>query len=229
MSPSRGRAAGSSRDRPWATQEGGPVVPDPNMSSDGNASKDPTTVSREHRVRTATAVQAQGAVSPGGAHREAGPARRVPGERRGNALHHRPGRAGRRHRQLAEGRRTRARRCSRTSTSARRSRTSTTSASRSGSCTPAAPGAHGVFEVYELAGRVHHGRLPQRPGRRDAGLRAVLDRRPARAARPTPSRDVRGFATKFYTERGQLRPGRQQHAGLLHPGRASSSPTSSTR
>ena len=32
-------------------------------------------------------------------------------------------------------------------------------------------------------------------------------------------RDTRGFATKFYTDRGHLRPGRQQHPGLLHPGR----------
>ena len=33
------------------------------------------------------------------------------------------------------------------------------------------------------------------------------------------ARDVRGFAVKFYTERGQLGPGRQQHPGVLHPGR----------
>ena len=32
------------------------------------------------------------------------------------------------------------------------------------------------------------------------------------------ARDVRGFAVKFYTSRRQLRPGRQQHPGLLHPG-----------
>ena len=33
------------------------------------------------------------------------------------------------------------------------------------------------------------------------------------------ARDVRGFAVRFYTERGELGPGRQQHAGVLHPGR----------
>ena len=32
-------------------------------------------------------------------------------------------------------------------------------------------------------------------------------------------RDVRGFAVKFYTARGQLGPRRQQHPGVLHPGR----------
>ena len=33
------------------------------------------------------------------------------------------------------------------------------------------------------------------------------------------ARDTRGFATRFYTYPRQLRPGRQQHPGLLHPGR----------
>ena len=32
------------------------------------------------------------------------------------------------------------------------------------------------------------------------------------------ARDVRGFAVKLYTQRGQLGPRRQQHPGLLHPG-----------
>ena len=44
-------------------------------------------------------------------------------------------------------------------------------------------------------------------------------------SRPSPgsrgyadtARDPRGFAIKFYTERGQLRPRRQQHAHLLRP------------
>ena len=35
---------------------------------------------------------------------------------------------------------------------------------------------------------------------------------------PDTWRDPRGFALKFYTDRGQLRHRRQQHAGLLHPG-----------
>ena len=34
---------------------------------------------------------------------------------------------------------------------------------------------------------------------------------------PDTWRDPRGFALKFYTDRGQLRPRRQQHPGLLHP------------
>ncbi len=29
-------------------------------------------------------------------------------------------------------------------------------------------------------------------------------------------RDIRGFATKFYTDEGIFRPGGQQHTGLLH-------------
>ena len=53
------------------------------------------------------------------------------------------------------------------------------------------------------------------------------DRRCSCASRPSPAapgsvdtpRDVRGFAVKFYTTRGQLGSGRQQHPGLLHPGR----------
>ena len=78
------------------------------------------------------------------------------------------------------------------------------------------------------AGEVHHAPASCRTRPRDAGVRALLDGGGSRGSADT-ARDVRGFATKFYTERGQLRPGRQQHPGLLHPGRASSSPTSSTR
>ena len=36
---------------------------------------------------------------------------------------------------------------------------------------------------------------------------------------PDTARDPRGFALKFYTRGRQLRPGRQQHARLLHQGR----------
>ena len=64
------------------------------------------------------------------------------------------------------------------------------------------------------------------PGRPLPASRAR--RRPrSSASRPSPgnkgsadlARDVRGFAVKFYTKRGQLGPRRQQHPGLLHPGR----------
>ena len=37
------------------------------------------------------------------------------------------------------------------------------------------------------------------------------------AGSPDTWRDVRGFSLKFYTDRGQLRSGRQQHPDLLRP------------
>ena len=76
--------------------------------------------------------------------------------------------------------------------------------------------AHGVFAAT-VGRRGEQGRLPAR-GRRDAGLRPVLDRAGLagfgrhRARHPW----VRG---EVLHRRGHLRPGRQQHPGVLHPGR----------
>ena len=72
--------------------------------------------------------------------------------------------------------------------------------------------------------RLRHGRAAvtragflQR-GRRDAGVRAVLHRaRLARVGRHRPRRPR--LRDEVLHRRGQLRPGRQQHPGVLHPGR----------
>ena len=62
------------------------------------------------------------------------------------------------------------------------------------------------------------GRLPGREGQEDRGLLPLLDRaRLARLGRHRPRHPrLRG---EVLHRRGQLRPGRQQHAGVLHPGR----------
>ena len=64
----------------------------------------------------------------------------------------------------------------------------------------------------------HAGRVPRR---RTSRHRCSCGSRPSLGSRGSADtvRDTRGFAVKFYTERGQLRPRRQQHPGLLHPGR----------
>ena len=108
--------------------------------------------------------------------------------------------------------------CSKTSTSARRSRISTTSASRSGSCTPEAPAATAISRSTRAWLRYTKARFLQDPAVRTpvfvrfstvAGSRGSTDL----------ARDVRGFAVKFYTRGRQLRPRREQHPRLLHPGR----------
>ena len=136
----------------------------------------------------------------------------------GRRADHLAGREGRRHRQQPADQLARPDACSRTSTSARRSCTSTTSASPSAWSTPAAPAP---------------------TARSSSRRRSKTSPAPSFSAtqrQPTPvfvrfstvagsrgsadtARDVRGFATKFYTQRGQLRPRRQQHPGVLHPGR----------
>jgi catalase len=76
--------------------------------------------------------------------------------------------------------------------------------------------AHGQFLVSRVAVGADEGEVPPGSGRDDpvfvrfstvAGSRGSTDL----------ARDVRGFAVKFYTEEGQLRPRRQQHPGVLHP------------
>ena len=111
-----------------------------------------------------------------------------------------------------------ARRCSRTSSSARRSPTSTTSGFPSGSSTPAARPRMAYFECYEPLDALH-ARVAVRRGRQaDAGVRAFLHRaRRARLHRHGPRRPrLRG---EVLHRRRQLGPGRQQHPGVLHPGR----------
>ena len=88
------------------------------------------------------------------------------------------------HRPLAEGRPARADAAAGPPPAREDHATSTTSASPSGSCTPAAPAPTASFAAYGNGRDGHQGRLPRR-GRRDAGLRPVLDRARARAGRPT--------------------------------------------
>ena len=75
-----------------------------------------------------------------------------------------------------------------------------------------------LLRVLQAAGAVHPGLDLRRGGQADAGLRALLDRaRRARLDRHGARRArLRG---EVLHRRGQLGPGRQQHAGVLHPGR----------
>ena len=79
-------------------------------------------------------------------------------------------------------------------------------------------GAHGYFENYESLADITRADLFQRAGEKTpafvrfstvAGNKGSADL----------ARDVRGFAVKLYTQAGQLGHRRQQHPGLLHPGR----------
>ena len=74
------------------------------------------------------------------------------------------------------------------------------------------------LRVLRHRGVGHQGRLPRQEGHEDRSLHPLLDR--ARLAgfgrhRPRHPR-LRG---EVLHRRGHLRPGRQQHAGVLHPGR----------
>ena len=78
--------------------------------------------------------------------------------------------------------------------------------------------AHGYFQVYESLAKYTRAGFLQDPAARTpvfvrfstvAGSRGSTDL----------ARDVRGFAVKFYTDEGELRPGGEQHPRLLHPGR----------
>ena len=78
-------------------------------------------------------------------------------------------------------------------------------------------GAHGVFEGYGTAAKVTRGQLPGQGGP-DPGLRPVLDR----VGVTRLGRHRAGHARlrgEILHRRGQLRPRRQQHPGVLHPGR----------
>ena len=111
-----------------------------------------------------------------------------------------------------------ARRCSRTSSCARRSRTSTTSAFPSASCTRAARARTATSSATSRSRSSRARRIFAEAGKRTpvfvrfstvAG-RARLDRHRARRAR---------LRREVLHRRGQLGPRRQQHPGVLHPGR----------
>jgi catalase len=77
--------------------------------------------------------------------------------------------------------------------------------------------AHGYFEPMRILSDITKADLFQRRARRRRSSPASPPW-PAAPAVDTP-RDVRGFAVKFYTQGRQLGSGRQQHPGVLHPGR----------
>ena len=79
-------------------------------------------------------------------------------------------------------------------------------------------GAHGFFENYKSLAKYTRADLFQRDGESTpafvrfstvAGSKGSFDL----------ARDVRGFAVKLYTKQGNWDHRRQQHPGLLHPGR----------
>ena len=79
-------------------------------------------------------------------------------------------------------------------------------------------GAHGHFQVYESLEAITKAGFLCDPSRSTPVFVRFSTVAGSRGSADTV-RDVRGFATKFYTAGGRLRPGRQQHPGLLHPGR----------
>ena len=88
-------------------------------------------------------------------------------------------------------------------------------------------GAFGVFETTEDVSPYTKAALFQ-PGADDRDAAALLHRRRRAGLARHLARPARLLAEVLH-DRGQLRHRRQQHPGVLHPRRASSSPTSSTR
>ena len=79
-------------------------------------------------------------------------------------------------------------------------------------------GAHGFFESYESLADITRADLVPASRREDARLRALLDRRrQQRLGRPRPRRAR--LCREALHQGGQLGHRRQQHPGLLHPGR----------
>ena len=79
-------------------------------------------------------------------------------------------------------------------------------------------GAHGFFETPRVALRHHPRRPVPAPGREDRGLRPLLDRRRQQGlGGPRPRRPR--LRREVLHQGGQLGSRRQQHPGLLHPGR----------
>ena len=72
--------------------------------------------------------------------------------------------------------------------------------------------------VLRLAGEVHARRLPVGEGQAHPGLRALLDRRGRAGVHRHGARRAR-LRDQVLHRRGELRPRREQHPDLLHPGR----------
>ena len=79
-------------------------------------------------------------------------------------------------------------------------------------------GAHGYFENYESLADITRADLFQRAGRKDAGLRPLLDRGRQQGLGRSGARRARLCGQALHQGR-QLGHRRQQHPGVLHPGR----------
>ena len=79
-------------------------------------------------------------------------------------------------------------------------------------------GAHGFFEPYESLSELTRADLFQRPGEHSAGVRPLLDgRRQQGLVRPRSRRPR--LRRQVLHAGGELGSRRQQHPGVLHPGR----------
>jgi len=79
-------------------------------------------------------------------------------------------------------------------------------------------GAHGYFEPYESMAKCTKAQFLSDPSVKTPVFVRFSTVVGSRGSADTV-RDVRGFATKFYTCGGGVRPGRQQHASLFYSGR----------
>ena len=79
-------------------------------------------------------------------------------------------------------------------------------------------GAHGFFQPYKSLSKLTRAAFLQDPKKKTPVFVRFSTVAGGAGSGDTP-RDVRGFAVKFYTRGRQLRPRRQQHPGVLHPGR----------
>ena len=135
----------------------------------------------------------------------------------GKPAHHQPGRGDPRQPQLAQGRRARADAAGRLHPAREDHPLRPRAHSRARGARARRRRAR-LFRTDPLAGRIHAGRFPAGAGRAHAGIRALLHRgRLARLGRHGARRAR--LRREVLHPRGQLRPGGQQHPGVLHPGR----------
>jgi hypothetical protein len=79
-------------------------------------------------------------------------------------------------------------------------------------------GAHGFFEVTEDVTQWTKASFMSQVGKRTPVF-VRISTVAGELGSPETNRDPRGFALKMYTEGGRLRPGHEQHPGLLRPRR----------
>lgn len=81
-----------------------------------------------------------------------------------------------------------------------------------------ATGVHGFFELTSSLKKYTTARILTEVGERTPVFTRISTVAGGAGSVDTP-RDVRGFAVKFYTKEGNWGPGREQHPGILYPGR----------